>query len=152
VSPGTPQVLVVGAVAERDGRLLLGRRSASAGHGGLWELPGGKAEPGETPAEALSRELREELAVEADIGPVLSDHAATVSGRPLRFVAMRATLRGEPLALHAHDLLGWFAPAELDGLAVAPLDGPALSAWAGRTETPGTDPLSRASGLAEKGT
>jgi 8-oxo-dGTP pyrophosphatase MutT (NUDIX family) len=48
---------VVAAVIERDGRLLVCQRPAHKRHGGLWEFPGGKCDPGESDAEAARREL-----------------------------------------------------------------------------------------------
>ena len=59
------RVRVVAAVVWRDGRLLLTQRPPGGPLGLLWELPGGKIEPGETPEHALARELREELGVHA---------------------------------------------------------------------------------------
>ena len=53
------------------GRVLLARRTEGRDLAGLWEFPGGKREPGETPEAALARELREELGIEADIGAPL---------------------------------------------------------------------------------
>ena len=50
-------VQVVAAVIERDGRILIGRRTARQSHALQWEFPGGKVEPGETPEQALAREL-----------------------------------------------------------------------------------------------
>ena len=61
--------VVVAALIERGGRLLISQRRSDAGHGGRWEFPGGKREPGEGDAEALHRELREELGIELVIGP-----------------------------------------------------------------------------------
>ena len=58
------KIRVVAAVAERDGRFLICRRPAHKRHGGLWEFPGGKLEPGETLQAAVRRELAEELGVE----------------------------------------------------------------------------------------
>jgi 8-oxo-dGTP diphosphatase len=60
------KVLLVSAVAliDRDGRVLLARRPEGKSMAGLWEFPGGKVEPGETPEAALIRELREELGIE----------------------------------------------------------------------------------------
>lgn len=55
---------VVAGVIIRDGRVLICQRSAAAKFPLKWEFPGGKVEPGENPAEALRRELREELAIE----------------------------------------------------------------------------------------
>lgn len=64
VSPG--RVLLVSAVAliDTDGRVLLAQRPAGKSLAGLWEFPGGKVEPGETPEAALIRELREELGID----------------------------------------------------------------------------------------
>ncbi len=62
---GVP-ILLVAAVAllDRDGRVLIAQRPEGKSMAGLWEFPGGKVDPGETPEEALIRELREELAVD----------------------------------------------------------------------------------------
>ncbi|MEK9645058.1 MAG: (deoxy)nucleoside triphosphate pyrophosphohydrolase [Alphaproteobacteria bacterium] len=62
---GVP-VLLVAAVAlfDADGRVLIAQRPDGKSMAGLWEFPGGKVDPGETPEEALIRELREELAVD----------------------------------------------------------------------------------------
>ncbi|MDP4034350.1 MAG: (deoxy)nucleoside triphosphate pyrophosphohydrolase [Pseudorhodobacter sp.] len=59
-------VLLVSAVAliDADGRVLLAKRPAGKTLAGLWEFPGGKVEPGETPEAALIRELREELGID----------------------------------------------------------------------------------------
>jgi 8-oxo-dGTP diphosphatase len=62
------QLTVVAAVIrDLEGRVLLTRRAEDAHLGGLWEFPGGKVDEGEGPAEALVRELREELGMEAEV-------------------------------------------------------------------------------------
>ncbi len=60
------KTVLVSAVAliDRDGRVLLAQRPAGKSMAGLWEFPGGKVEPGETPEAALIRELREELGID----------------------------------------------------------------------------------------
>jgi len=60
------KVVLVSAVAliDRDGRVLLAQRPEGKSMAGLWEFPGGKVEPGETPEAALIRELHEELGIE----------------------------------------------------------------------------------------
>ena len=63
--PAKPLLLVAAcALVDVDGRVLIARRPQGKPMAGLWEFPGGKVEPGETPEETLIRELREELAVE----------------------------------------------------------------------------------------
>ncbi len=72
-------IIVVAAVIERGGWILITQRPATSGHAGRWEFPGGKREPGERDVQALRRELREELGIEitdprmiwrADAGPL----------------------------------------------------------------------------------
>ena len=65
---GTEAVHVVGAAIMNDGRCLAAQRGPSMQMAGKWEFPGGKVEPGETPEVALTRELREELAISAEVG------------------------------------------------------------------------------------
>jgi 8-oxo-dGTP diphosphatase len=60
--------IVVVALIFRDSKILICQRRHDDTHGLQWEFPGGKVEPGETPSEALRRELREELGIEAVIG------------------------------------------------------------------------------------
>jgi 8-oxo-dGTP diphosphatase len=65
--PGvTARLVLVAAVAlvDRDGRVLLAQRPEGKAMAGLWEFPGGKVEPGETPESALIRELHEELGID----------------------------------------------------------------------------------------
>ena len=66
MSPG--QILVVAAVIEKDGMILIGQRQANDRHGLKWEFPGGKVEVNEAPRQALKRELQEELGIDAEIG------------------------------------------------------------------------------------
>ena len=61
-------VEVVAAVIERAGLILIGQRKPRGRHALKWEFPGGKIEPGEESRDALARELREELGIEARIG------------------------------------------------------------------------------------
>ena len=56
----------------RDGEILIGQRRADQPMGSLWEFPGGKIEAGESPQEALARELNEELGIDATIGRLVT--------------------------------------------------------------------------------
>ena len=64
-------VLVAAAVLVERGRVLLTQRKRGAHLEGLWEFPGGKVEEGEDPRDALARELREEIGIEADVGEIV---------------------------------------------------------------------------------
>ena len=91
-------VQVVAAIIARDGRVLICRRTAEQSHPLQWEFPGGKVEHGETPPQALERELHEEL----DIGSVsceeLTRYEFTYPGKaPVRLIFFRVTeFEGEP--------------------------------------------------------
>jgi 8-oxo-dGTP diphosphatase len=66
-----PTILVVAGLLQRQGALLICQRRRDGAFPLKWEFPGGKVEPGETPEASLRRELREELAIEAEIGAEL---------------------------------------------------------------------------------
>ncbi|MFZ2174336.1 MAG: (deoxy)nucleoside triphosphate pyrophosphohydrolase [Rhodococcus sp. (in: high G+C Gram-positive bacteria)] len=103
--------VVAGAVIV-DGRLLLAQRNRPPELAGLWELPGGKAEAGETPAAALCRELREELGIEVSAGDRVGGDVPLPDGRVLR--AYRVELvSGTPTALD-HAGLRWVDALELE--------------------------------------
>lgn len=70
--PAEPRVrkLVVAALIEQQGRVLLSQRRADQSLPLCWEFPGGKVEPGEAPEAALVREIREELGCEVHVGPI----------------------------------------------------------------------------------
>ena len=72
---------VVAAIIERDGKILLAQRPAQSDQAGLWEFAGGKVEPDESQRQALVRELREELGIEATVGEYVASHQREVSGR-----------------------------------------------------------------------
>ena len=107
-------------MVERDGRLLLARRPPGKRHAGLWELPGGKFLPGETPLQAAHRELAEELGVEVvAVGALL--WVALDPGSPFIVEFHAVDIRGEPAALE-HDELAWVLPEDLPLYPLAPSD------------------------------
>lgn len=73
--------MVVAAVIERHGLVLICQRKAGQSHALKWEFPGGKLERGESPIEALQRELHEELSIQASIGPEITRYEYSYPGR-----------------------------------------------------------------------
>jgi len=89
---------VVAGVLERDGRVLICQRKRGGQHPLRWEFPGGKEEDGEEPQEALARELREELGIDARIGEEIGRYDVRYGNSPaIRLVFYRVTdFTGEP--------------------------------------------------------
>ena len=104
--------MVVGAAIVRDGRVLAARRTFPAEAAGRWELPGGKVEPGETPADALVREVAEELGCAIELTRWLPGEVA-IGERHVLTVAVARLLDGEPDP-REHDEVRWLAADELD--------------------------------------
>ncbi|MEB3334688.1 MAG: 8-oxo-dGTP diphosphatase MutT [Cyanobacteriota bacterium] len=108
------QVIGVGVVQDEEGRVLIDQRLEEGLLGGLWEFPGGKQEPDEPIAETIRRELREELAIEADVGEELITVEHAYSHKRLRFVVHLCRWRsGDPQPL-ASQQVRWVAPADLE--------------------------------------
>lgn len=127
--PRSRQVEVVaGVIRDARGRVLLTRRTEGRDLAGLWEFPGGKREPGETPEAALSRELHEELGIEAEIGAELirvpqiyPDKRLVLDVREVR--AWRGSARGRE-----GQALAWVPPHKLASYAMPPADRPVVAA------------------------
>jgi 8-oxo-dGTP diphosphatase len=121
-SPAAP-IEVVAAVIEDAGAYLACRRRAGKAAAGRWEFPGGKVEPGESPADALVREIREELGV----GIRVTGHLTTDITGPIRLICLRASLDGaRPESSTDHDALEWVSGSSLGDLEWADADLPAV--------------------------
>ncbi len=111
---------VLASVIRRDGRLLVCQRPTHKRHGGLWEFPGGKVEPGESDLAASRRELAEELGVHVlSVGPVEFSVADPGSDFVIEFLPV--TIEGDPVCLE-HSALAWVLPSDLLAYDLAPSD------------------------------
>jgi 8-oxo-dGTP diphosphatase len=118
------QIVVAGALITGP-TLLVAQRERPAELAGLWELPGGKVAPGESDADGLARELREELGVEVTVGERLGDDVALNETMTLR--AYRVAQSGGTLRANDHRALRWVTVDELASLPWVPAD----RAWLG---------------------
>jgi 8-oxo-dGTP diphosphatase len=122
---GGEVVVVVAAVIERDGRILITRRPKGAHLEGFWEFPGGKPEPGETAREALIREVREELGAAFSPGERLAEVDWDYPDKRVRITFFRGAITGEPRPLEGQQM-EWVTPAELDRYEFPPADAALL--------------------------
>lgn len=132
------EIDVVAAILERDGKILLAQRPSHGDQPGLWEFPGGKVEAGESQADALIRELREELSIEAEPVGYVASYRWPVSGRMIHLHAWHVPRWQGEMQRLSHSALVWCAPAVAHTYPLAPADIPLLDAFmASRDAIPG---------------
>jgi 8-oxo-dGTP diphosphatase len=120
--------VVAAALVDSDGRILVQKRPEGKSMAGLWEFPGGKCEPGETPEAALVRELEEELGIETEQSCLAP---ATFASDPLGdkhlvlllYVCRKWKGMAEPLHAAA---VKWVYPRDLYTLDMPPADRPLI--------------------------
>ena len=104
---------VVTGILRKGEKVLVGERPKGHTLAGQWEFPGGKLEVGESPEEALKRELQEELSIEAEVGRLLLTSAHNYTEVSIFLVFYEVLFwKGEPKATH-HTNLRWVLPGEL---------------------------------------
>lgn len=119
--------VVCGVILDLSGRMLACRRPRGKVLAGLWEFPGGKVDPGETPEEALVRELREELAIQVEVGEALSPVRWSYPWAEVRLMPFLCrVVDGIPQALE-HEELRWCDAGESRRLDWVPADLPVLA-------------------------
>jgi 8-oxo-dGTP diphosphatase len=127
------QLLVVAAVIEQEGRVLVAQRRADQAHALAWEFPGGKVEAGESPSQALVREIQEELACRIEVGAVVDVVFFAYDTFDLIMPVYRATIRaGVPVARQVA-AVAWVERAELASLGFTPADVPLARRLAGES-------------------
>lgn len=114
------------ALIDRDGRVLLAQRREGDPLAGLWEFPGGKIMEGETPEQALVRELNEELGVDTETACLAPVAFASHDSEDFHLLMPLFACRkwsGQPRAIEAQ-AIKWVRPQELSGCKMPPADIP----------------------------
>lgn len=125
--PNEPKLIrVVGAAIVKDGKVLCAKRGDGKSLAGYWEFPGGKIEAGETPRQALRREIEEELLCEIDVDKEIctSDYLYDF-GRVELTTFLCHLIEGTPV-LTEHERIEWRKPADMPQLNWAPVDHDAV--------------------------
>ena len=105
---------VVAAVIEREGRILVGQRPPGKSHPLLWEFPGGKVEAGESLRDALMRELREELEIDAEVGREVDRYEfGYAKQQPIELIFFEVSAFGEEPVNRAFHEVRWVARGDL---------------------------------------
>ncbi len=126
MSHGRRHLHVVAGLIRQGQRVLLDRRHQGQ-LAGTWEFPGGKREPGETDSQALRREIREELGVDATIGDEVARTEHVYERVAITLVLYETHLHGEPSAVDV-EAIQWFDLSALDTLPMPPADRPLVEA------------------------
>ena len=113
---------IVAALIRRDGTYLVAQRMADDAYGSLWEFPGGKIESGETPQQALRREMNEELGIDVEVGNrvVAYDDESDVLRINVTLYEC-SILHGEPVPLECSDVC-WLTLDQIADKPLAPAD------------------------------
>lgn len=117
-------IIVCAGVLLKSGQVLLARRGPGMRHAGKWEFPGGRVEPGEAPAAALARELREELGIEAVVGPETARSRHTYDFGEIELIAFLVPKFSGELKPVEHDALAWVEARRLLEYDLTPADVP----------------------------
>ncbi len=125
-------VQVTAAIIQHPDRALANRyliaRKRIGKLAGMWEFPGGKIEPGESPEECLQREIFEEFGIKITIDQYLTTSCYTYPHISIELIGFLATYREGELMLSDHDQIQWVTLSEMDNYSFAPADIPLIVA------------------------
>ena len=113
---------VVCGLIESNGKILLGKRLPPRQHAGFWEFPGGKINPGESPKNALSREIMEELGINVHVGKQLSEVIHEYETHTVRLCPFICSITEGTIAILEYREIAWIDPADTMDLPLLPPD------------------------------
>jgi 8-oxo-dGTP diphosphatase len=117
-------IKVTAAILVIDGKLLIAKRKPDAKLPNLWELPGGKIEPNETPEACLKRELKEEFGIDVTIGEYIGSNTHAYDFGTIELMAYRTHWVMGDFDLNDHDEIRWINKYDIDQFSFAPADIP----------------------------
>ena len=131
-SISTAPIVVVAAVVEENDAYLVTRRPDGVHLAGLWEFPGGKIDPSESHADALRREMREELDTDVDVHDLVFHTTHAYPDRSVALFFYNCVLRQTPRPLLGQEMR-WVKRADLAALGFPPADEELIRRLAGRS-------------------
>lgn len=120
-------IVVIAGIIKKGAQYLVAKRAAADYQGGLWEFPGGKIHAHETPEECLKREIKEELAIDIDVGKFVCVSKYTDARISIELLAYEARHVAGEITLHEHDECAWITVDEMNGYEFAPADMPIIN-------------------------
>ena len=121
---GYLMINVTAAIIERNGNILIAKRSSTSSLPNKWEFPGGKVEIGESPEECLARELLEEFEIFVTVGEFLAESVYQYERKTVRLIAYRVYTDEDITIMNAHDDVRWVPVENLLEYDLAPADVP----------------------------
>lgn len=109
-------------ICNEKGEVLIARRRTELRNGDLWEFPGGKLQPGETPEQGLRREIREEMGINIDVEAPFHIVAQSAAEYDILLIAYWCRHRSGAIQLSDHSRVLWVPPAELPRFSMTPAD------------------------------
>ena len=116
-----PVAVVCALIVDRD-KILIVQHGPGSKHPGMWEFPGGKIHPGESPEVALSREIMEELGIQVNILHPLEPVDFEYPGRSIRLTPFVCRYELQTIVLHEHQAFVWLEPEDMDKFELLPAD------------------------------
>ena len=118
--------VALGFIRNKQGKYLLAKRNAEKEHGGLWEFPGGKIEDGESPSEAIVREIMEEFLADIEVKKLHQQYLHEDSVGQIEFFPISCSLKSSVVNATEHQEYKFLNVEEVSGYELAPADYKAL--------------------------